>query len=175
MPTIASDLAKLVAAAEKACNDAAVSNTPEGARAVDALNVLKNTPVTVASLTDTQAGRRIKKLTKHASITIANAAKAVVEEWRKAVDQVRRAAVCARVRATPQEKASAGKQGNRELCTQRSSVSLTSLAQSEAQEGTLAQQPSTLSKCLHSTCTCMHRRCQRGGAGASSPHGRRKA
>lgn len=136
------DLAKLVSSAEKACSDATVVSSPEGARAVDALNVLKKTKVTVATLTDTQAGRRIKKLTKHASSTIANAAKAVVEAWRTAVDQVREGLHVKQRRAIrQQEKARTSTSKPDNLHTQASAVSLTSIAQNEAENG-LTPQPS---------------------------------
>lgn len=88
MSTATEELSKLVSTAEKACNAATDGDGAGVERAVDALKVLQQTKVTVALLTDTLAGKRIKKLTKHSNSGITEAANAVVAAWKKSVDQV---------------------------------------------------------------------------------------
>lgn len=179
------DLAKLVSAAEKACSNAAVVNSAEGQRAVDALNVLKQTPVTVATLTDTQAGRRIKKLTKHASSTISNAAKAVVEAWRTAVDQVRLNHRVACIHHRPHGKPGKGTHPqdgqwqhartaeHRQPCQPCTERSRRNAHTPTKYENTTHMSQSLIPLCIRHTHT--HRYCQCCGAGAPQPDRRPQA
>lgn len=73
-------LTSAIAAAEKAEGDAA-----EESRATDALRLLQKIQVTSDILAKTEAGKKVKKLVKHASKGIASSALAVVDAWKECV------------------------------------------------------------------------------------------
>lgn len=98
-PTMVSsdELIRLVAAAEGAASKAALafkesgaapssaSTDPDAQRAVDALRVLGQQQVSVEVLGRTEAGKRLKKLTKHACSAVGAAAQAAINAWKECV------------------------------------------------------------------------------------------
>lgn len=79
------ELNKLVSTAVTSSKEAEDGDIAEEERAVDVLRVLQRTPVTAELLVKTEAGKKIKRLCKHASTKISVASSAVVEAWRDAV------------------------------------------------------------------------------------------
>lgn len=79
------ELNKLVSTALTSSKEAEDGDTAEEERALDVLRVLHRTPVTAELLVKTEAGKKIKRLCKHASAKISTASGAVVEAWRDAV------------------------------------------------------------------------------------------
>lgn len=79
------ELNKLVSTAVTSSKEAEDGDIAEEERAVDVLRVLQRTPVTAELLVKTEAGKKIKRLCKHASTKINAASSAVVEAWRDAV------------------------------------------------------------------------------------------
>lgn len=78
------ELAKLVSTC---CNSAAKADgdSVEISRTVDVLKQLEKREVTSQALKETDAGKKINKLTKHSSTDIANAAAKVVAAWKSAI------------------------------------------------------------------------------------------
>mmetsp|Transcript_26665 Transcript_26665/g.67928 ORF Transcript_26665/g.67928 Transcript_26665/m.67928 type:complete len:304 (-) Transcript_26665:396-1307(-) len=79
------ELNKLLSAAQDACTKASDGDKAEEGRAVDALKVLAQQQVTADLLGKTEAGKRVRKLTKHTSSKIAEAANSAVEAWKECV------------------------------------------------------------------------------------------
>lgn len=80
----AEELSKLISAAVDSAASAA-GDAAEADRAVGALKQLQKHIVTAALLKETEAGKRVNKLTKHAVSSIASAAAAVVAAWKDCV------------------------------------------------------------------------------------------
>ncbi|MFQ6632454.1 hypothetical protein Gotur_008599 [Gossypium turneri] len=72
-------------ASDLAASDAVSSNAPEVSRCVDALNQLKDFPVTYDTLVSTQVGKRLRPLTKHPREKIKTVASDLLELWKKIV------------------------------------------------------------------------------------------
>ncbi|XP_012487115.1 transcription elongation factor TFIIS [Gossypium raimondii] len=72
-------------AADLAASDAVSSNAPEVSRCVDALNQLKDFPVTYDTLVSTQVGKKLRPLTKHPREKIKTVASDLLELWKKIV------------------------------------------------------------------------------------------
>lgn len=85
MPIAEVELNKLLAAAQDASSKASDGDKAEERRAVDALKVLAQQQVTADLLAKTEAGRRVKKLSKHNISSIAAAAAAAVDAWKECV------------------------------------------------------------------------------------------
>lgn len=79
------ELAKLVNTASSATKHGETGDAAEEARAIEVLKVLKRTHVTAALLKETEAGKRIAKLTKSNLAKVAEAANAVVLAWKDMV------------------------------------------------------------------------------------------
>lgn len=84
--TNAEDLAKLLSTAADSAASAA-NDAAEAERAVGALKQLQKRAVTAALLKETDAGKRVNKLSKHALPAISAAAAAVVQAWKECVKQ----------------------------------------------------------------------------------------
>ncbi|KAK8984334.1 hypothetical protein V6N11_029649 [Hibiscus sabdariffa] len=72
-------------AADLAASDAVSSNSPEVSRCVDALNQLKDFPVTYDTLVSSQVGKKLRPLTKHPREKIKTVASDLLELWKKIV------------------------------------------------------------------------------------------
>ncbi|KAK8557186.1 hypothetical protein V6N13_013462 [Hibiscus sabdariffa] len=72
-------------AADLAASDAVSSNSPEVSRCVDALNRLKDFPVTYDTLVSSQVGKKLRPLTKHPREKIKTVASDLLELWKKIV------------------------------------------------------------------------------------------
>jgi hypothetical protein len=83
--TTEGELVKLISSAQTSCAKAEEGDAAEEKRAVDILRVLAKAEVTAALLGKTDAGKKLRKLCKHASAGIAGAANAAVEAWKDAV------------------------------------------------------------------------------------------
>lgn len=79
------DLAKLVQSATEACKAAEGGDKAEEQRALDALKLLQKETVTAELLQKTDAGKKVKKLCKHPSQAVVDAALGVVEAWKNCV------------------------------------------------------------------------------------------
>lgn len=79
------ELVKLLSAAITASTKAEDGDAAELQRAVDALKQLAKQPVTADVLAKTEAGKKVKKLCKHNSSAIKDAANAVIDAWKTAV------------------------------------------------------------------------------------------
>jgi transcription elongation factor S-II len=82
--TTAEELSKLISTALE-CAAAAGSDAAEADRAVGALKTLQKLGVTAALLKETEAGKRVNKLSKSGVGPIAEAAAAVVAAWKECV------------------------------------------------------------------------------------------
>lgn len=87
MPITELELVKLLKAAADACDKATQDDAAEERRAVDAIKVLGQQQVTADLLAKTDAGKKLRKLTKHSSQKIAAAATAAVDAWKECVRQ----------------------------------------------------------------------------------------
>eukprot|EP00803_Ostreobium_quekettii_P006220 evm.model.scf_1302.2 EVM.evm.TU.scf_1302.2 scf_1302:3826-4788(+) len=82
-PSDASDFLKLVTKAVASAKAAEEGSGGEASRAVDVLRTLARRPVTVDLLVATQAGKTIRKLSKHSDAGVASAASEAVKGWKK--------------------------------------------------------------------------------------------
>jgi len=87
MAVSAAELSKLVSNAVEAGRLAEEGDAAEQGRAVDVLKVLQKQIVTAALLKDTDAGKKINKLSKSSNSTIAAAASQVVQAWKETIKQ----------------------------------------------------------------------------------------
>ncbi|KAL4444245.1 hypothetical protein ABPG75_011982 [Micractinium tetrahymenae] len=85
MATTAAELIKLVETVLAAAKKAEAGDAAEQGRAVDGLKALKKSRVSTKLLADTQAGKRVKALTKHPQPGLAAAAAEVVAAWKEVV------------------------------------------------------------------------------------------
>ncbi|KAE8717592.1 Transcription elongation factor TFIIS [Hibiscus syriacus] len=72
-------------AADSAASDAVSSNSPEVYRCVDALNQLKDFPVTYDTLVSSKVGKKLRPLTKHPREKIKTVASDLLELWKRIV------------------------------------------------------------------------------------------
>ncbi|KAF5830250.1 transcription factor S-II, central domain-containing protein [Dunaliella salina] len=82
------ELNQLVNAAVNACKKASETeggDVSEVGRAVDALRVLAQQQVSAELLARTEAGKRLRKLTKHTSSDVCQAAAAAIDAWKECV------------------------------------------------------------------------------------------
>lgn len=80
------ELTKLLSSAADACKKAEDgTDAAEEGRAVDALRVLAQQTVTADLLAKTEGGKRLKKLSKHPSSKISEAAAAAVQAWKECI------------------------------------------------------------------------------------------
>jgi transcription elongation factor S-II len=82
--TTAEDLSKLISTAVDSAASAG-DDAAETDRAIGALKQLQKRAVTAALLKETEAGKRVNKLTKHSVAAISAAAVAVVQAWKECV------------------------------------------------------------------------------------------
>ena len=87
MAVSAAELSKLVSNAVEAGRLAEEGDAAEQGRAVDVLKVLQKQIVNAALLKDTDAGKKINKLSKSSNSTIAAAAAQVVQAWKESIKQ----------------------------------------------------------------------------------------
>jgi transcription elongation factor S-II len=86
MAITALELTKLLNAAVDAAKQAEGGvNAAEEGRTVDALRVLGQQRVTTELLAETEAGKRVKRLTKHSCPAVAKAAAAAVDAWKDCI------------------------------------------------------------------------------------------
>ncbi|KAL4441484.1 hypothetical protein ABPG77_001988 [Micractinium sp. CCAP 211/92] len=85
MATTAAELTKLVETVLAAAKKAEAGDAAEQGRAMDGLKALKKSRVSTKLLADTQAGKRVKSLTKHPKAALAAAAAEVVAAWKEVV------------------------------------------------------------------------------------------
>eukprot|EP00955_Chlamydomonas_euryale_P096491 365014-Chlamydomonas_euryale.AAC.15 len=85
------ELMKLLNAVVASASKAEGGDSSEEGRAVDALKALAKEPVTADLLSKTAAGKKVKKLCKHASAAIKAAATATVDAWMERVRQEQKA------------------------------------------------------------------------------------
>eukprot|EP00877_Chromochloris_zofingiensis_P012216 jgi/Chrzof1/7248/Cz02g16130.t1 len=87
MAVASSELVKLVHTAAESARSADGEDSAEQSRAVDALKVLQGKVVTAALLKDTEAGKKLNKLCRHGTPSIAAAASAVIQAWKLCVQK----------------------------------------------------------------------------------------
>ncbi|PSC75709.1 Transcription elongation factor A 2 [Micractinium conductrix] len=85
MAATAAELSKLVDTVLAAAKKAEGGDAAEQGRTVDGLKVLKKQRVSTKVLAETQAGKRVKGLTKHPQADVAAAAGEVVAAWKEVV------------------------------------------------------------------------------------------
>lgn len=83
-----SELSKLLSTVQKSCSKAE-GDPAEVARAVEALNALREKTVSVTWLQETGAGKKLKLLSKHSNQAIAKAAAGTIEAWKECVKQTK--------------------------------------------------------------------------------------
>lgn len=85
MAIAAVELAKLVNSATEAAKLAEEGDKAQHGRCIDILKVLQKSQVTAALLKETEAGKRVNRLSKSADANIAAAATQVVHSWKDCV------------------------------------------------------------------------------------------
>ena len=86
-PITESELLKLISTATTACTKASEGDAAEEIRAVDTLKVLASHAVSSELLSKTEAGKKVKKLTKLTSEAIKVAANSTIDAWKECVRQ----------------------------------------------------------------------------------------
>mmetsp|Transcript_8328 Transcript_8328/g.17810 ORF Transcript_8328/g.17810 Transcript_8328/m.17810 type:complete len:315 (+) Transcript_8328:22-966(+) len=103
------EVLKLVTTAQSSCAKAEAGDVAEESRAVDALKALGKLKVTADLLMKTDAGKKVKKLCKHSSSTIKQAAAATVESWKECVKQNSKSSSEAAVGASDDQPSGSGR------------------------------------------------------------------